>query len=102
MSDIPIQKNDETVCILLERVGYGGIKVLLYLLKHEESNKNQMRVKAEMGPNSLEGTIHRLHVLELVAEKEGRGTEMLYSLTDKGKKVAESLDTAERILSEGA
>lgn len=98
MSDISKHLNDETVCLLLEKVGYGGTKVLLYLLAVGESNKNQIRLKAEMGPNSLEGSVHRLAMLNLIQEREGRGTEVLYSLTEKGKTVAGHLDAAEKIL----
>lgn len=102
MSNIPIDRNNETVGVVLEDVGQAGIKALIYLLKVTESNKYQMVQKSSMGTGSTEGVLLRLYRLGLIQDRPGKGTETIYSLTEKGKKIAEHLDAAERILSEGA
>jgi hypothetical protein len=101
MANIPMQINDETVCVLLEDVGKAGIKALIYLFRKGETNVYQMTLKGSMGTGNTRSVLLQLHKLGLVEDKEGKGNETIYSLLDKGKRVAAHLDAAERILSEG-
>lgn len=100
MSLISEERNGETVCVVTELsdIGKAGIKALLYLLRNGESNAYQMTKKAGMGTGNTTAVLRGLHILELVDEKEGRGNENVYFLTEKGKAVAEHLDAAEKIL----
>ena len=102
MSNILDKDNDKSVCVLLEKIGQSGIKFLLFLLKYGDSNKNQIRIKAFMGVESVINTALKLYKVGLIIDKPGRGTETLYSLTDKGRRVADLLKQADDILSEGA
>lgn len=83
---------------MIEKLGQSGIKMLLYLLKNGESNKNTIRINAEMGVEGVLKAVNELGKRGLIADREGRGTEVLYSLTEKGKAVAGHLDAAEKIL----
>lgn len=102
MANIPLQRNDKAVCELLEKIGQAGIKAIIYLFRNGESNAYQMTIKGSMGTGTTRPVLLQLHVMGMVDDKPGRGNENIYFLTDKGRKVAEHLDAAEKILSEGA
>jgi predicted transcriptional regulator len=89
------------VCVLIEKLGQSGIKMLLFLLKKGESNKNSIRINAEMGVEGVLKAINELGKRGLITDREGKGTETLYSLTSKGKEIAELLKKADDLL-EGA
>ncbi len=95
-------QHSKSVCVLIEEIGTSGIKMMLYLLKKGESNKNQIRINASMGVEGVLNAINDLGKRCLIVDRKGKGTEVLYSLTPKGKKVAEYIAEAERVLSDGA
>jgi predicted transcriptional regulator len=101
MSIIAEERNGRTVCVLLENVGKAGIKALRFLLKHGETNAYRMTIEGSMGTGNTRSVLLQLHKMELVVQKEGKGNEILYALTEKGKKVAGHIEAAEQLLSEG-
>lgn len=90
--------NNESVCLLIEKLRSSGIKILLYLLKVGKANKNVIRIEAGMGVESVSSSLFTLYKLGLVKDEPGKGTETLYLLTEKGKKVAEYLKAAQDLL----
>jgi predicted transcriptional regulator len=83
---------------LIEKLRSSGIKILLYLLKVEKANKNTIRIQAGMGVESVSSALFTLYKLGLIKDEKGKGTETIYSLTEKGKKLAEHLKAAQELL----
>jgi len=105
MANMEKQIDGKTVCVLrhlIDDIGVAGMKALVYLLKNGECNKRKMVIGASMGTSSTKGVLLQLKILGLLDDKEGRGQETIYYLTEKGKKIAEHLDMIEKVLSEGA
>lgn len=94
--------NEKMVCMVVERLGRAGIKAMLFLYKHGKNNAYQITLKAGMSTGATKGVLLELVNMGLVKQEEGRGIEILYSLTEKGKKVAEHLDAIETILADNA
>jgi DNA-binding MarR family transcriptional regulator len=90
--------DSKSVCVLIEKLRSSGIKILLYLLKVGKANKNTIRIEAGMGVESVSGALFTLYKLGLIKDEPGKGTETIYSLTEKGKRLAEHLKAAQDLL----
>jgi predicted transcriptional regulator len=102
MTQIDTEIDSKTVCVLLiEKIGTAGMKAIVHLSKFGESNRRQIILKSSMGTSSTKGVLLQLCRIGLLADKEGRGNETIYFLTEKGKRVAEHINMIEEILSEG-
>lgn len=71
---------------------------MLYLLKVGKANKNTIRIEAGMGVESVSAALFTLYKFGLVKDEPGKGTETIYLLTEKGKKLAEYLKAAQDLL----
>ncbi|MEM4406208.1 MAG: winged helix-turn-helix domain-containing protein [Candidatus Methanomethylicaceae archaeon] len=92
--------NEKMMYMVVERLGRAGIKALLFLYKYGRNNAYQIIQKAGMSTGATKGVLLQLVNMGLVKQEEGRGIEILYSLTEKGKKVAEHLNAVEELLSD--
>lgn len=95
-------KNGRMVCILAEELSMAKIKILLYLLKRGKSNAYTIMRGAGTGTGHTKGVLLDLIQMGLLLQEEGKGTEVLYFLTEKGKKVAEHLNEINKLLSNSA
>jgi len=92
--------NRRMVCVLVEELSMAKIKILLYLLKHGNANAYTIMRGAGTGTGHTKGVLLDLVRMDLVRQEEGKGTEILYFLTEKGRKVAEHFNIIDKLLSD--
>ena len=84
----------------LEKFSINDFRVVLYLYKVGEANVTQTARELGMSYSTAYKTYYKLLYYRLVDQKRGDRTEILYTLTHRGKKVAEYLLKINEILEE--
>lgn len=85
-------------CVLIERIGESGIKIILFLLKKSYAKISDFKNEIGMGVEAIYRSIAILLSMNLIYEKEMKGNIRVFELTEKGKAIAECLKKAEEIL----
>ena len=74
----------------IEEIGNIGIRILLYLLKHESANVTELIELLHIGRQTIYYRLKVLRIFGLLATRQ-IGVEKRFYLTEKGKKVAQHI-----------
>ena len=85
---------------MIEKLGESGCRMLIHLARAQKTKLpiTEIRNTLRMGSGTIYRVVHILSGFGLIVE-ESRGVARLFSLTEKGKRVASLLMEADAILS---
>lgn len=82
---------------LIDDLGEKGLKIVLYLAKRNNAKLSDFKLDLEMGSAAVYRAIKTLYQYQIIRE-ESQGPARYFSLTEKGKKIAELLMQIEALL----
>lgn len=82
---------------LIEDFGEKGLKIMLYLAKQERAKLSDFKLDLQMGSAAVYRAIKTLYEYDIISE-ETEGPARYFSLTEKGKKIADLLMQIENLL----
>ena len=82
---------------LIEEVGKVGIKILIFLARRQRAKLTDFRKVMGAGYEGIYSSLYKLRELGLIEEERERNTRY-FMLTKDGRKIAELLEEADRLL----